>query len=86
MASLGTELWERRFVLRLNRGPVDQIERYFLVRLASEQPAVRNTSTEDICELRWWRFQELVSTSERVYPDGFSERLPELLAGQNPGA
>jgi 8-oxo-dGTP pyrophosphatase MutT (NUDIX family) len=83
-ASLEAELWERRFVLHLKDGPVDQIERYFLVRLSLEQPFVSNTSTEDIQELRWWQLRELQSTADRIYPDGLAERLLVLLSGVIP--
>ncbi len=78
---LGRELWERRFALRMGNGLVDQIERYFLVRLSSGQPTVSNTSDEDIQELRWWSLKELQSTAERVYPDGLAEQLTGLLPG-----
>lgn len=83
-ASLEAELWERRFVLHLKDGPVDQVERYFLVRLALEQPDVSNTSTEDICELRWWTLHELQSGEDRIYPDGLVEQIPGLLSGSLP--
>jgi 8-oxo-dGTP pyrophosphatase MutT (NUDIX family) len=83
-ASLEAELWERRFVLHLEDGPVDQIERYFLVRLALERPDVSNTSTEDICELRWWALRDLKSAEDRIYPDGLVEQIPALLSGSIP--
>jgi ADP-ribose pyrophosphatase YjhB (NUDIX family) len=79
-APLDVELWERRFVLHREDGPVDQVERYFLARLSSEQPAVGNTSTEDIQELRWWTLRQLQSTVDRIYPDGFVEQLQALLS------
>jgi 8-oxo-dGTP pyrophosphatase MutT (NUDIX family) len=75
---LGAELWERRFILQMKEGPVDQIERYFLVGLSIEQPFVSNTSTEDIRELHWWQLRELQTTVDRIYPDGLVERLPTL--------
>ena len=77
-ASVGAELWERRFVLQLKDGPVDQIERYFLLRLTLKQPFVGNTSTEDIRELRWWQLRELQAATDRIYPDGLVELLPVL--------
>lgn len=76
----GREVWQRRFVFQMPGGPVDQIERYFLVRLSAAQPPVRNTSKEDIQELRWWSLAELQATAERIYPQGFVEQLPDLLA------
>jgi len=76
----GPELGERRFALRLQNGLcVDQIERYFAVRLQSAKPAVNNASAEDIRELRWWSPAELASTSETIYPEGLRELLPGLV-------
>ena len=83
-AGLDIELWERRFVLQQKDGWVDQVERYFLARLSSEQPAVRSSSTEGIEELRWWTLPQLQSTADRIYPDGLVEQLPTLLSGSIP--
>lgn len=77
----GCQLFERRFVLHMQDGPVDQIERYFLARLSSVQPGVTCSSNEDIQEQRWWSFDDLRSTTERIYPDGLVEQLSSLMAG-----
>jgi 8-oxo-dGTP pyrophosphatase MutT (NUDIX family) len=81
VVQLGCQLCERRFVLHMQDGPVDQIERYFLARLSSVQPEVTNSSSEDIQELRWWSLDDLRSTTERIYPDGLVEQLSSLMAG-----
>jgi len=78
---LGRQLCERRFILHMRDGDVDQIERYFLARLSSVKPAVANSTGEDIQELRWWSFHDLRSTSERIYPEGLVEQLSILMAG-----
>lgn len=74
-ATIGPELWERRFDLTLQQGPVDQVERYFLVRLAEVAPRVRNSSTEAIREHRWWSHAEVEATREIIYPEGFASLL-----------
>lgn len=80
----GAELCERRFEFRLQGRLVDQIERYFVVRLPSAKPAVNNMSTEDIQELRWWSRDELRARGEKIYPDGLLECLPGPLIEAGP--
>jgi len=80
VVQLGRQLWERRFILHMTDGPVDQIERYFLARLASVYPAVANSTAEDIQELRWWSFDDLRTTTEKIYPEGLVEELSRLNA------
>ncbi len=65
-AHLGRSLWERRFTLQMQCGPVNQVERYFLARLPVGKPPVLNTSEEEILELRWWSIDELRTTGERI--------------------
>jgi len=81
VVQLGYQFCERRFILHMQDGPVDQIERYFLARLSSVQPEVASSTGEDIQELRWWSFDDLRSTTERIYPEGLVEQLPSLMAG-----
>src|SRR5439155_26095393 len=47
LATVGRELWSQRVRLDLPSGKVEQLERYFLVRLAEVEPEVHNTSPED---------------------------------------
>lgn len=75
----GPELWAGRFEFRIQGRLVDQVERYFAVRLPSVKPAVENTSAEDILELRWWSPAALRDTGETIYPEGLRERLSDLL-------
>jgi 8-oxo-dGTP pyrophosphatase MutT (NUDIX family) len=78
-ASIGEELWRRRFTLELPGGAADQRERYFLVRLQATAPPVRNSSPEAIEEHRWWSLRELEATTEVVYPAGFASALKNVL-------
>jgi 8-oxo-dGTP pyrophosphatase MutT (NUDIX family) len=49
IVELGLELWERRFTMSIAAGPVDQIERYFLVQLSSKTLSVSNASGDKPC-------------------------------------
>jgi ADP-ribose pyrophosphatase YjhB (NUDIX family) len=81
VVQLGSQLFERRFILHMRDGPVDQVERYFLARLSSVMPHVANSTGEDIQELRWWSLDDLRSTTARVYPEGLVEQLSSQMAG-----
>jgi 8-oxo-dGTP diphosphatase len=74
-ATIGNFLWERRFDLVMANETVDQIERYFLVRVDSTSPSVRNSSSESIVEHRWWDLAELARSTEKIYPDRLIEEL-----------
>jgi hypothetical protein len=66
---------------------VRQVERYFLARLDSVHPAVRDSSGEDMEELRWWSLTELAASTELVYPEGLRDELAEILGeGRERGA
>jgi 8-oxo-dGTP pyrophosphatase MutT (NUDIX family) len=80
LVSVGRELWRRAFRFELPQGWVDQEEQYFLVRLAEASPYVHNSSSEAICEHRWWPLGELQSTTEVIYPDGLAYDLKLLLS------
>lgn len=81
---LGPALWLRRVRLPIGGVLLDQVERYFLVRLPEVAPPVSNTSGEDILEHRWWPHSELCATTEVVYPTGLSTLLAPVLAGALP--
>jgi 8-oxo-dGTP pyrophosphatase MutT (NUDIX family) len=74
-AEIGDELWERRFDLVMSEETVDQIERYFLVRVNTKAPSVRNSSSESIVEHRWWDLDELARSNELIYPERLIEEL-----------
>jgi 8-oxo-dGTP pyrophosphatase MutT (NUDIX family) len=83
-ANIGRELWERRFEFQLSGELVYQVERYFLVRLATTMPSVCNTSPEAIEEHKWWSLIDLQETQDTVYPDGLSDDL-HFLIGEGAG-
>src|SRR4029077_7260612 len=76
-ASIGVELWERRFDITYESlGAVHQVERYFLVVLDSVAPQVFNsTPEEDILEHRWWHQKDLAGSDAVIYPEEFAERF-----------
>jgi 8-oxo-dGTP pyrophosphatase MutT (NUDIX family) len=74
---VGRELWESRCRIDHASGAVDQHERFFLVQLDAVAPAVRNTSSEDIRELRWWPIATVRTTAEVVFPEGLLNSLAE---------
>ena len=78
-AKLDRKLWDRNFTFELPQGFVNQHEEYFLVRVAKVAPNVQNSSSEAICEHRWWSLPELQSTTETIYPDGLASDLQTLL-------
>lgn len=81
-AEVGEARWTRRFDLVMRTETVDQIERFFVVRVDSVAPPVHNSSPEDIVEHRWWPRRELEATHETIYPEDFLERLNLLLDGE----
>jgi ADP-ribose pyrophosphatase YjhB (NUDIX family) len=80
LTAIGRKLWQKTFSFELPQGFVVQHEEYFLVQLAEVSPHVHNSSSELICEHRWWSLAELQSTKEVVYPAGLASDLEELLA------
>ena len=77
-ADIGAELWQRSFDVDFGQGPVHQVERYFLVRLDVVTPPVANSSSEAICEHRWWSLADLEATPEVVFPDGLAASLASI--------
>lgn len=75
---IGPEVWKRTAVMDHGQGPVEQTEKYFLVKLTIPAPAVANTSPENISELRWWRRAEITVTRDTIYPEGFARLLSGL--------
>src|SRR5689334_6550170 len=78
-AKLHRKLWEKHFTFELPQGFVNQHEEYFLVRLLEVAPRVQNSSSEAICEHRWWPLEDLQSTTETIYPEGLASDLRLLL-------
>jgi 8-oxo-dGTP diphosphatase len=75
--AIGQEVAAREFVLQLHDGEyVMAEERFFLVRVA-DQSLSRDHWTpieiEVMTDHRWWSVSELRSTSEKVFPERWSQ-------------
>jgi 8-oxo-dGTP pyrophosphatase MutT (NUDIX family) len=85
VVEIGPPLWVRRHTLRLSGRSVDQLERYFLARLAARRPAVANrTPDEAILEQRWWTLDELQRSTALFFPEGFTKLVGPAMAGRPP--
>ncbi|MEA1831672.1 NUDIX domain-containing protein [Methylobacterium durans] len=72
---------------RLFRNPRDARERYFLVRLPSDEiDTGRLAETEDnpVLGTRWWSLAELEASGERIEPAGLAALVRRILAGDIP--
>jgi 8-oxo-dGTP pyrophosphatase MutT (NUDIX family) len=63
-----------------------QEERYFLIRTGESELRLGDTvreahATEGILAARWWLLDELLTTSERVFPEDLAARLASRHAG-----
>ncbi|MDR3615419.1 MAG: NUDIX domain-containing protein [Candidatus Obscuribacterales bacterium] len=63
---------ERQFVLPLPDGEkVQAVERFFVVRLGSPVLSYENRTFEErqvMTNHRWWRFEDLKTTTETIFP------------------
>ena len=82
-AEIGRELWQRSFSADLGQGPMDQVECYFLARVAGVSPSVANSSPEAIREHRWWPLAELAATREVIFPEGLAASLTIITAASS---
>lgn len=77
-------VWERTVEFTSLGKVIQQAERYFLLRMARSDIAleenVREAHRRDgIVATRWWAFDEITATTERVFPEDLGERLRNLL-------
>jgi len=84
--ALGPVVWVREGVMRLPE-PTLLKECYIVARCPGGDP-VRDAWTalerELIDDIRWWTLDDLLLTTDRVFPPGLAQRLPPLLAGRFP--
>jgi ADP-ribose pyrophosphatase YjhB (NUDIX family) len=86
--SLGPVIWLREGVLNLPE-PMLLTEQYVVARCEGAEPDRTGWNAferELIDDIRWWTLQELITTSERVFPPGLARLLPDVLAGAYPAA
>ena len=85
--SLGPVVWVREGVLNLPE-PTLLTEQYVVARCDGIEPDRTGWNAierELIDDIRWWTLQELITTSDRVFPPGLARLLPDVLAGATPG-
>jgi 8-oxo-dGTP pyrophosphatase MutT (NUDIX family) len=79
---VGTPLFERRIVFRLEAEHYDQTELFFCVRserFELDDSGWTELERRSVLEHRWWSREELAATDATVYPEGLVERLAEIL-------
>ncbi|WP_304169103.1 NUDIX hydrolase [Phenylobacterium aquaticum] len=85
---LGPVVWLREGVGALASGETVLFrETYVVARCAGGEVSRAGWEAHEIDlvdDLRWWTFDELVATDERVYPERLLELLPDVLAGRYP--
>jgi 8-oxo-dGTP pyrophosphatase MutT (NUDIX family) len=85
-AELGPVIWVREGVLHVPYARFFR-ESYVVARCAGAEPdrggwnALERELIEDI---RWWGLQELITTTDPVFPPGLARLLPDVLAGRLP--
>jgi len=82
IADPGPPVFTRRFRWVFEGVAYDQEETYFLVRTSGATVADSGWTDLERATLvghRWWRLDELRSTSEVVYPEGLAELLDRVL-------
>lgn len=80
VAAPGPWIWSRRVTFPFRGCWLDQEERWFLVRLDGTV-AVDEAPLDDpgAVEVRWWRVDELRTTSAEIAPAGLADHLENLL-------
>lgn len=84
--ALGPVVWRDETILEDLRGEVRLFRQFYIVghtlggtlsRAGWQDYEHRLTD-----EVRWWTLEELQLTDDTVYPEGFAELLPDVLAGR----
>jgi 8-oxo-dGTP pyrophosphatase MutT (NUDIX family) len=84
-AEIGPCVWTREHTFEWGERLVRQVERYFLVRVESDEVAPQaDLAAEDVHDVRWWRLDEVESSNEEFAPRRLGVLVRELLAGGPP--
>jgi 8-oxo-dGTP pyrophosphatase MutT (NUDIX family) len=79
-AEIGPCVWTRDHTFEWGERLVRQVERYFLVRVESDEVAPQlDLAAEDVHDLRWWRLDEVAASAEDFAPRGLAALLRDLL-------
>ncbi len=84
---LGPCVWVRRHVFPWRNGPLDQRERFYVVRCETKE-IIRDGWTANerrfTSDVRWWTVDEIAASDEWFAPRRIAELLPPILAGVYP--
>lgn len=76
---LGPLVWEHERTFPWDRRLIDQHNTVYLVRVHAHEPVPTiDLGEEGVSAVRWWTFDELAATTERLTPPDFLERLAEI--------
>jgi 8-oxo-dGTP pyrophosphatase MutT (NUDIX family) len=85
-AEVGPLVWLSEAVIAdEEKAPVHFKESYFVARTRGGSLSSHGWRAQEhalVDELRWWRLEELEETLEIIYPEGFAELLPDILAAR----
>lgn len=87
VAPLGPCVWSRRRIVRYSGNVYDFDERYYVVRVGSNDVHTGNQTTweqEVVTALRWWTLDELTETGEVLAPRRLAELIVPILTGSYP--
>jgi TDG/mug DNA glycosylase family protein len=77
---IGSCLWSSEFVYPTRRGDWGrQRERYYVVRVRTDQVSVQDLVGENVYGHRWWTIDELAATDQYIAPVRLAELVRELL-------
>jgi ADP-ribose pyrophosphatase YjhB (NUDIX family) len=77
---LGPLVWEHERTFPWDRRLIDQRNTVYLVRVHAHEPVPTiDLGDEGVSALRWWTFEELAETSERLTPPDFLERVTRIV-------
>jgi TDG/mug DNA glycosylase family protein len=77
---LGPLLWEHERVFPWDRRLTKQHNSIYLVRVEAHEPRpMIDLAEEGVSGYRWWTLDELATTTERLTPVGFVERVRTIL-------
>ncbi|MGE3267802.1 MAG: NUDIX hydrolase [Chloroflexota bacterium] len=86
-APLGPCVWTRRRLVQFDGRPYDFDERFYIVRVDTEEVNQDNCTEEErtvLTEHRWWSHAELLETSDILAPRKLATLIHPILAGQVP--
>lgn len=90
VADVGPVVWLREGLLETaDDGPLLFKESYVVARCGGGEPSRTGWQAleQELCDdLRWWTFEEIRTTEETLFPEGFADLLPDILEGRYPEA